>query len=117
VLQKIEDFPGTVIVATNLKSNMDEAFTRRFQNMVYFTIPGAEERLLLWEKAFSNVCDLADDVSLTGIAEDYALAGGQIINVLRQCALTAIRRGEKVVYHQDIIDSIRTELKKDNKLV
>jgi hypothetical protein len=36
---------------------------------------------------------------------------------LRQCALTAIRRGEKVVYHQDIIDSIRTELKKDNKLV
>ncbi|MGR5284212.1 ATP-binding protein [Vibrio maritimus] len=117
LLQKIEDFPGTVIVATNLKSNMDEAFTRRFQNMVYFTIPGAEERLLLWEKAFSNVCDLADDVSLTGIAEDYALAGGQIINVLRQCALTAIRRGEKVVYHQDIIDSIRTELKKDNKLV
>jgi ATP-dependent 26S proteasome regulatory subunit len=72
---------------------------------------------MLWEKAFRHVCDLADDVSLAGIAEDYALAGGQIINVLRQCALTAIRRGEKVVYHQDIIDSIRTELKKDNKLV
>lgn len=49
LLQKIEDFPGTVIVATNLKSNMDEAFTRRFQNMVHFTIPGPEERLQLWK--------------------------------------------------------------------
>lgn len=117
LLQKIEDFPGTVIVATNLKSNMDEAFTRRFQNMVHFTIPGPEERLQLWKNAFHNVCDLADDVDLNSIASDYQMAGGQIINVLRQCALTAIRRNERIVYQQDIISGIRNEFKKDNKLV
>ncbi|WP_455757945.1 ATP-binding protein [Vibrio natriegens] len=117
LLQKIEDFPGTVIVATNLKSNMDEAFTRRFQNMVHFTIPGPEERLQLWKNAFHNVCDLADDVDLNSISSDYQMAGGQIINVLRQCALTAIRRNERKVYQQDIISGIRNEFRKDNKLV
>ncbi|GAL33650.1 cell division protein FtsH [Vibrio maritimus] len=117
LLQKIEDFPGTVIVATNLKTNMDAAFTRRFQNMVNFTMPNAEQRLLLWQKAFNSVCELADDVDLAKIANDYPLAGGQVINVLRQCALTAIRRNERTVYQTDIIDSIRREFKKDNKLI
>ncbi|MGR5176444.1 ATP-binding protein [Vibrio parahaemolyticus] len=117
LLQRIEDFPGTIIVATNLKRNMDEAFTRRFQNMVHFTMPGPEERLQLWKNAFHNVCELADDVELKQIANDYHLAGGQIINVLRQCALTAIRRNERTVYHQDLVTSIRQEFKKDNKLV
>lgn len=64
------------------------------------------------ENAFHNVCDLADDVDLNSIASDYQMAGGQIINVLRQCALTAIRRNERIVYQQDIISGIRNEFKK-----
>ncbi|CAM3703495.1 ATP-dependent zinc metalloprotease FtsH 3 [Vibrio aerogenes CECT 7868] len=117
LLQKIEDFPGTVIIATNLKSNMDEAFTRRFQSMVQFTIPGPEERLQLWHNAFRGVCELDASVDFTEVAEKFEMAGGQIINVLRQCALTAIRRGERVVYQDDILDSIRQEFRKENKLI
>ncbi|ASY77299.1 ATP-binding protein [Pectobacterium polaris] len=116
LLQKIEDFPGTVIIATNLKTNMDEAFTRRFQSMVQFTIPGPKERLLLWQNAFHGACDLADDVNLPAIADRYEVAGGQIINVLRQCALIAIQRGERKVNQDDIIASIRQEFRKDNKM-
>ncbi|MEX3020894.1 ATP-binding protein [Kluyvera sp. STS39-E] len=116
LLQKIEDFPGTVIIATNLKTNMDEAFTRRFQSMVQFTIPSPKERLLLWQKAFHGVCDLGDDVNLPAIADRYEVAGGQIINVLRQCALTAIQRGARTVSQDDIIASIRQEFRKDNKI-
>jgi len=116
LLQKIEDFPGTVIIATNLKTNMDEAFTRRFQSMVQFTIPGPQERLQLWQNAFNNVCELADDVNLPAIADRYEVAGGQIINVLRQCALTAIQRQERKVNQDDIIASIRQEFRKDNKM-
>ncbi|MBB1199768.1 AAA family ATPase [Enterobacteriaceae bacterium 89] len=116
LLQKIEDFPGTVIIATNLKTNMDEAFTRRFQSMVQFTIPGPQERLRLWQNAFNGACELAADVNLPEIAERYEVAGGQIINVLRQCALTAIQRDERTVHQDDIISSIRQEFRKDNKL-
>lgn len=117
LLQRIEDFPGTVILATNLKANMDEAFTRRFQSMVQFTIPGPEERLQLWQNAFNEVCELGDDIDLAVIAQDFELAGGQIINVLRQCALNAVRRGERKVYREDLIIGIRQEFQKDNKTI
>lgn len=96
---------------------MDEAFTRRFQSMVQFTMPGPEERLQLWQNAFRDVCELGESVDLAVIAEKYEMAGGQIINVLRQCALTAIRRGERVVHQDDILQSIRQEFRKDNKLI
>ncbi|MCO7188548.1 MULTISPECIES: ATP-binding protein [unclassified Pseudoalteromonas] len=117
LLQRIEDFPGTVILATNLRANMDEAFTRRFQNMVQFTIPGPHERLKLWQNAFSQVCELDEDIDLERIATDFELSGGQIINILRQCALNAIRRDERRVYQADLLESIRQELQKDNKTI
>lgn len=115
LLQRIEDFPGTVILATNLKANMDEAFTRRFQNMVEFTLPGPDERLLLWQQAFEDVCELGDDIDLVQIADDFELSGGQIINVLRQCALQAISHDQRVVYRDELIGGIRQEFHKENK--
>ncbi|MCW2484077.1 ATP-binding protein, partial [Candidatus Symbiopectobacterium sp. NZEC135] len=86
------------------------------QSMVQFTIPGPKERLQLWQNAFHGVCELAEDVNLSAIADRYEVAGGQIINVLRQCALTAIQRDERVVNQDDIIASIRQEFRKDNKM-
>jgi SpoVK/Ycf46/Vps4 family AAA+-type ATPase len=59
LLQRIEDFPGMTILASNLKGNMDEAFSRRFQSVVYFGMPSAAERYLLWNNAFSGTCTLA----------------------------------------------------------
>ncbi|KQX09908.1 ATP-binding protein [Flavobacterium sp. Root420] len=115
LLQRIEDFPGVVILASNLKENMDEAFTRRFQSMIHFTMPTAEERLLLWEKAFSGKCSLDPDIDLENIAEQFELAGGAIINILRYCALTAIQKNETVVNNYDLLEGIRREFKKENR--
>ena len=117
LLQRIEDFAGVVILATNLKANMDEAFTRRFQAMIQFNIPKAPERLALWQNAFAHSCELADDVDLNKIAEDYELAGGAIINVLRYCALSAISRNSRQVNQADILTGIKREFKKDNKTI
>lgn len=117
LLQRIEDFPGTVILATNLKANMDEAFTRRYQSMISFSIPGPEERLLLWQNAFHGVCELSEDIRLEEIASQYELTGGQIINVLRHCALHAIRRDERYVRLDDLLSGIRREFQKDNKTI
>jgi len=115
LLQRIEDYPGVVILASNLKENMDDAFTRRFQSMIHFTMPTPQERLMLWEKAFSGKCKLDPEINMEQIAEDYELAGGAIINVLRYCALTVIQQNETVVSKQELLNGIRREFKKDNK--
>lgn len=117
LLQRIEDFPGVVILATNLKANMDEAFTRRFQAMIHFTMPAAAQRLALWQNAFHGSCELEEDVDLAKIAEAYELAGGAIINVLRYCALAAVSRGSRRVSHDEIMAGIRREFRKDNRTV
>lgn len=115
LLQRIEDFPGTVILSTNLKANMDEAFTRRFQSMINFSMPSPAQRLQLWQNAFAGVCELEPDVNLKKLADDYELAGGSIINVLRYCALRAISRDRRQVGRDDLIDGIRREFLKDNR--
>ncbi len=115
LLQRIEDFPGTVLLATNLKANMDEAFTRRFQAMIGFTMPNANQREQLWRNAFEGVCELAADVDLPKIAQDHELAGGAIINVLRHCALNAVSKGQKTVEKDVLMAGIRREFKKENK--
>jgi hypothetical protein len=117
LLQRVEDFPGVVILATNLKGNIDEAFARRFQSMVYFPVPRAEERLQLWRQAFAQQERLDASVDLAGIAHEFELTGGAIINVLRYAALMALRRGVQLVTQHDIRDGIRRELRKEGKVV
>ncbi|MCA2997719.1 MAG: ATP-binding protein [Rhodocyclaceae bacterium] len=117
LLQRIEDHAGTVILATNLKANMDEAFSRRFQTMINFDMPAAPQRLQLWQNAFRDVCALDEDVDLHKIAHDHELAGGAIINVLRYCALKAVNRGSRQVSRDDLLQGIKRELRKDNRTV
>jgi hypothetical protein len=115
LLQRIEDFPGVVILASNLKANMDDAFTRRFQAMIHFPIPAYGERLLLWQQAFAGCCELDETINLRKIAQDYELAGGAIINILRYCVLEAIARNSRRVSRLELMTGIRRELAKDNK--
>jgi len=115
LLQRIEDFPGIVILASNLRANMDEAFTRRFQAIIHFAMPSAEERFELWKSAFSGTCVLDPAIDLYKIAEEHEIAGGAIINVLRYCALSAIRKNDPVVTLQELMAGLRREFKKENK--
>jgi len=117
LLQRIEDFPGVVILATNLKSNMDEAFTRRFQSMIHLAMPSADLRLKLWQKAFTSGCELSDEIDLLKVAREYELSGGAIINVLRHCSLAAISRNSRCVNLDDLLAGIRREFRKDNKTI
>jgi ATP-dependent 26S proteasome regulatory subunit len=94
---------------------MDDAFTRRFQSIIYFSMPSVEERYRLWKNAFSGTCALHPDIDLYKISEDHELAGGAIINVLRYCALSAIRRNDSVVTMQELMTGLKREFKKENK--
>ena len=116
LLQRIEDFPGVVILASNLRNNIDEAFSRRFQSMIHFPMPSKEQRLRLWQKGF-KIFELEPDLDFNVIAKDYKLAGGSIINVVRHCAIYAAKRGEKLVLLDDVLEGIRKEFGKEGKIL
>jgi len=115
LLQRIEDFPGIIILATNLKANLDDAFSRRFQAMIHFGLPDAEQRLRLWKQAFSAEVKFEDKVDLEDIAQKYELAGGAIVNVVRYACLKAVKRENSVLLYNDILTGLRRELGKDGK--
>lgn len=109
LLQRIEDFPGMIILATNLKSNIDEAFSRRFQSVVYFPMPTEEQRRELWNHMLPKewLGDNAD--SLLSIAAKTELSGGSIINVVRRCALKMAGNGIKKLNEQILKNALTME--------
>lgn len=117
LLQRVEDFPGMVILATNLKANIDEAFARRFQSSVYFPLPDAEQRLRLWQGVLGKGCPLGDDVDLPSLAEGHEISGGAIANVARYGAIRALRRGDRAVTQEDLLKGISRELMKEGRTI
>lgn len=117
LLQRIENFSGLVILATNIQTNIDEAFSRRFQSMVYFPKPEFEQRKQLWENLFAKNFEPNPAIDFKELAKKYTLSGGEMINVLRLCALEASKRNERKVELNDIISAIRREYSKMNKTI
>ncbi|NOQ28169.1 MAG: AAA family ATPase [Bacteroidales bacterium] len=116
LLQRIEDFPGVVVLATNLKTNMDEAFSRRFQSVIHFPMPVFEQRLKLWYNILPDKMILNKSIELKSIAEKYELAGGAIINIVRSCALNVLKGEMKEVSLYLLLESIKKEIEKEGKV-
>jgi AAA+ superfamily predicted ATPase len=117
LLQRIESFDGIAILASNLRDNLDDAFSRRFESIVYFPVPRPAERLRLWQRGFSSKARLAKGVRLEVIAREFELSGGSIMNVIRQVSLEAIAGGERQIEHDDIVKAVRRELAKEGKVL
>lgn len=115
LLQRIEDYEGVVILASNFKTNIDDAFMRRFQSAVFFPMPEANERYRLWNQAFSPKSQFENTVNLEEIAKKYVLAGGSIVNVARYASLMTIQRNAAVILLSDILAGIRREFQKEGK--
>lgn len=115
LLQRIEDYPGVVILASNMKGNLDEAFTRRFQAMIHFPMPKIRERQRIWENSFSKHSSLQNDIDLQSIAEQYELAGGSVMNVIRYSSLEALKRKSREIRLVDLETGIRKELLKEGR--
>ncbi|WP_296425810.1 ATP-binding protein [Yoonia sp.] len=114
LLQRIEECSGLVILATNLRSNIDEAFFRRFQMAVGFPKPDAALRTELWRNILRSV-PLQDDVDIVAIARDHTLAGGAINNVVRHAAISALRRNATHVSARDLQQAIAGEMRKEGR--
>ena len=116
LLQRIENHPGLIILASNFKSNIDDSFIRRFHSVIYFPFPGAEERLLLWRKSFPEQLKLANGVQLGQIAVRYELSGANIINIVQYISLKALNDERTAIEMEDIIEGIRKEYDKEGKI-
>lgn len=115
LLQRLEDYPGLVILASNMRNNVDEAFTRRLQSIIHFQKPQAKERLKLWSNAFSVVCTPPGNDELIRIAQHYELSGGAIMNVVQFASLQALNREDQTIHVEDILQGIKKEFKKEGK--
>ncbi|HEX2638159.1 MAG TPA: ATP-binding protein [Gemmatimonadales bacterium] len=90
LLHELESFPGVVIFATNLASNMDPAFERRIRTHILFEMPSAEERERIWQvQLHPRKTPLADDVDFRALAEAYPRSGGDIKNAVLKAAQIA----------------------------
>lgn len=115
LLQRVEEFSGIIILTSNLRMNIDDAFQRRFHLVVDFPMPQAAERLRLWRASFGTRLRCHPDLSLEKIAEKYELTGGSIVNVVRLAALRAAVRGDAQVLTHDVLEGIRREYRKEGR--
>ncbi len=115
LLQRVEVFPGVVILSSNLRSNIDEAFSRRFQSIIHFPMPDKNLRKQLWAGSFSPRSTLAADIDLDEIAAKYELSGGAIMNVIRFCSLMAMKRDSIEISRTDLEQGIYREFSKEGR--
>ncbi len=105
-LQYLEQHDGLSIVSTSSREGIDDHVLRRFQIRVHFPIPGADERLALWEEALGTSVKLERNADLKNIAASYELSGGTILNASRFALLHALQRRSKKVSRTDILEGI-----------
>jgi hypothetical protein len=115
LLQRVEEYSGVVILASNRLANLDEAFSRRFHSIIHFPMPGRNERLNLWKRGFSDVLGPDESVDLADIASRYEVSGGGISNVVRYATLLALKKGASSIAQDDIVEGIRKELQKEGR--
>lgn len=116
LLQRVENFRGLVILSTNYKSNIDDAFLRRFNAIIKFPFPDAEERHLIWKKSLPEKAQLEKELDLSEIAARYKLTGGSIINVVHQASLKTISNDSDVITLESVLHGIKREVEKEGKV-
>jgi len=116
LLQRMEAYDGVTILATNLRSNLDEAFTRRLQFALDVPFPREEYRLQIWQTLFPNDVPHQDDLDFEFMAKRYKLSGGNIRNVIVGAAYLAAADGGMVTM-EHLLHATRRELQKMGRLV
>ncbi len=115
LLQKMEEYQGIVILATNLRKNLDEAFARRIHFSVEFPFPEEEDRYRIWQKAFPKAAPLSEDINLAFMARQFKITGGNIKNIVLSAAFLAAEDLGTITM-QHLIRATKREYQKMGKL-
>jgi hypothetical protein len=116
LLQRMEAYDGVTILATNLRANLDEAFTRRLQFALDFPFPEEEYRLRIWQTLFPPDVPREADLDFVILARRFKLAGGNIRNIIVSAAYLAAADGGCVTMNH-ILHGARREMQKMGRLV
>ena len=117
LLQRIETHAGLVILASNMKSNLDASFTRRFNSIIEFDQPDANERLQLWKNYFPNINESTSTIYFENIARKYHLTGANIVNVIQYAGLRTLERDSTTNLAEDLLNGIKKEYEKEGKMM
>lgn len=117
LLQRVESYDGLVILATNQRGNIDDAFVRRFQNIIHFPMPRPEERYEIWRKAFPPQIKIGEEIDWRHVAARFELVGANIMNVTHYCSLEALADKTGVVELKRLESAIMREYIKEGKVV
>lgn len=115
LLQRLEDSEGLVILTSNLKENIDSAFTRRFQFVVHFPRPGVGERHRLWSLAFPPQAPLAADVDVETLAR-LDLTGAGIMAAARTAALAAADENAGDIGMRHVVRGVSRQFQREARL-
>jgi len=115
LLQRMEEYEGVVILATNFRRNMDEAFVRRMHFTLEFPFPDAADRQQIWETIWPKETPRRPDVDLQEIAQRFAIAGGNIRNIALGAAFLAADDGG-AVNMRHVLHATRREYQKMGKV-
>jgi hypothetical protein len=115
LLQRMETFDGLAILATNLRANLDDAFTRRLDLVIDFPVPDAAHRRALWDRCLGPVLPRTTDLDLDFCANSFELAGGNIRSVAVTAAYLAAESGHPVTM-ADLIHAVQREYQKLGRL-
>jgi len=116
LLQRMETYDGVTILATNLRANLDEAFTRRLQFAVDLPFPEAADRLRIWQTLFPPDVPRDPGLDFCVLATRFRLAGGNIRNILVSSAYLAAADGRSVTM-EHLLRGTRRELQKMGRLL
>ena len=114
LLQQMEEYEGLSVLATNLKKNLDEAFTRRLSFIIDFPFPDEQSRLRIWQTVWPPELPLGSDLDLAYMAKRYRVAGGSIKNIAVAAAFLAVEDDDPVKTHH-LVRAARRELQKMGK--
>jgi SpoVK/Ycf46/Vps4 family AAA+-type ATPase len=116
LLQRMEEYEGVVILATNLRKNMDDAFVRRMHFTVEFPFPSEPYRRRIWEKIWPEDTPRSPELDLDFVARRFEMAGGNIRNVALAAAFLAADDG-RVVDMAHLVRATQREYQKMGKVV
>jgi hypothetical protein len=117
LLQRIESYNGLVILATNQRSNIDDAFIRRFNSMIHFPMPQTQERHALWRNTFPEQLQVATDIDWLQVAARHELSGASIVNIIHYCALQALAGQSLCLRLEQLEAAILREYMKEGRIV
>lgn len=115
LLQRVEDYPGVVILASNMGRNIDSAFQRRMNFVVEFPLPDADHRRRIWQTVFPTTAPLEPGIDFEFLAERFNLAGGNIRNIAVAAAFHAAGNGGSITMHH-LLRGLKREYQKMGKV-